>query len=335
VDRDATRLQQQLVVVAETVAIGAVYVVTSAGLITFNKFMMQENHFPHAVHLTMNHMAVTLLFSVCLYGVAPQLYPTMEKAQSEWKKLLMYIGPLGMLFAIALFASNKAYTWCTVAFLQFCKEGNIAIVFFLGCCLGLQAFSWTKIAILTVVVVGCSTCAHGEINFVWIGFLLQIFSQFCECTKNLIGEMVMSGAGMKLDVLTFVLIQAPCSLLPLAAIGIYTWEPAVARDLERMWPYLLANGSIAFLLNILIALTLKRLSALAFVIIGLMKDSVIVFASAAIFGDPISVQQKLGFFVTMIGIAMWSQMKLKEADDAATKKETEPLVTKKQAEGKV
>jgi len=278
---------------------------------------------------------VTLIFSLCLYGVAPQLYPTMEKAKSEWMKVLMYIGPLGMLFAIALFASNKVYEWCTVAFLQFCKEGNIVIVFVLGCCLGLQAFSWTKVSILTVVFVGCSICAQGEINFVWIGFLLQIFSQICDCTKNLIGEILMSGAGMKLDVLTFVLIQGPCSLLPLVGVGIYTWEPAVARDLERMWPYLLANGLIAFLLNLLIALTLKRLSALAFVIIGLLKDSVIVFASAAFFGDPISHQQKIGFFVTMIGIAMWSQMKLKEAAEAATKKETEPLVAKKQAAGTV
>ena len=35
----------------------------------------------------------------------------------------------------------------------------------------------------------------GEVNFVWAGFLLQITSQMAECSKNLIGEMVMSGAG--------------------------------------------------------------------------------------------------------------------------------------------
>ena len=35
----------------------------------------------------------------------------------------------------------------------------------------------------------------GEVNFVWAGFLLQITSQLAECSKNLIGEMVMSGAG--------------------------------------------------------------------------------------------------------------------------------------------
>ena len=36
---------------------------------------------------------------------------------------------------------------------------------------------------------------RGEINFVWAGFLLQITSQMAECSKNLIGEVVMSGAG--------------------------------------------------------------------------------------------------------------------------------------------
>ena len=38
---------------------------------------------------------------------------------------------------------------------------------------------------------------QGEINFVWAGFLLQITSQMAECSKNLIGEVVMSGAGAR------------------------------------------------------------------------------------------------------------------------------------------
>eukprot|EP00930_Biecheleria_cincta_P049686 TRINITY_DN34883_c0_g1_i1.p1 TRINITY_DN34883_c0_g1~~TRINITY_DN34883_c0_g1_i1.p1 ORF type:complete len:224 (-),score=40.83 TRINITY_DN34883_c0_g1_i1:404-1015(-) len=203
----------------------------------------------------------------------------------------------------------------------------------MSCCLGLQNFSWMKTATLSIVVIGCSLCANGEMNFVLAGFLLQIFSQVCECSKNLIGEIVMSGAGMKLDVLTFVLCQAPCSLLPLLVASAYVSEPAVGRDFMQMWPYILANASVAFFLNILIALTIKRLSALAFVIIGLVKDSVIVACSAFVFHDPISQQQKIGFVIIMAGIAMWSRLKMREA--AATRKESQPLMTRKQPEVKV
>jgi len=330
---ESSSLLDQFALVAETCAIGAAYIVTSAGLITFNKFLMQQDRFPHAVHLTMAHMAVTFVLSLSLYFVAPRLYPSMAKATCEWTTLVKYIAPLGFLFALSLYASNQAYAYSSVAFLQFCKEGNIAIVFAMSCCLGLQNFSWMKTAVLSVVVIGCSLCANGEINFVLVGFLLQIFSQVCECSKNLIGEIVMSGAGMKLDVLTFVLFQAPCSLAPLLVAGAYEWEPAVGRDFMQMWPYLLANASIAFFLNILIALTIKRLSALAFVIIGLVKDSVIVASSALIFHDPIAQQQKIGFVIIMAGIAMWSRLKMREASSA--RRERAPLISRKQPEVKV
>jgi len=324
---------EQCAIVAEALAIGMLYIVTSAGLITFNKFLMQKDRFPHAVHLTMAHMAVTWVLSLSLYLVAPRLYPSMAKASSEWTSLVKYIAPLALLFALSLYASNQAYAYSSVAFLQFCKEGNIAIVFAMSCCLGLQKFSWSKTAVLSIVVIGCSLCANGEINFVLAGFLLQIFSQVCECSKNLIGEIVMTGAGMKLDVLTFVFFQAPCSLCPLLLAGAYVWEPAVGRDFMQMWPYLLASSSVAFFLNILIALTIKRLSALAFVIIGLIKDGVVVASSAIIFHDPLSQQQKIGFVIIMAGIAMWSRLKMREA--AAARKESEPLMTRKQPEVKV
>lgn len=322
-----------LAMAMESVAIGGMYILTSAGLITFNKYMMTKDRFPHAVQLTMIHMAVTTFFSAVLYTLAPRLYPSMEKAKSEWRTLLSYIAPLGALFALSLYASNQAYAYSSVAFLQFCKEGNVALVFAMSCCLGLQRFSWTKTAVLSVVVLGCSLCAHGELNFVLIGFAMQIFSQVCECSKNLIGEVVMTGAGMKLDVLTFVLFQAPCSLLPLLVAGASAWHPDVGTDFFKMWPLLLANATLAFFLNIFIALTIKRLSTLAFVIIGLVKDFVIVCASAIVFNDPISVQQRIGFTIIMVGILLWSQVKLKEA--AAQASESDPLIPKKVPESKV
>lgn len=336
----STSTMKQITMVVESAVIGGTYIALSAGLITFNKYMLQDHHFPHAAHLTVIHMAMTTVLSLFMYILFPHLYPSMDKAVAEWKTTLKYICPLGVLFAIALFTSNQAYRFSSVAFLQFCKQGNVAIVFAMSCCLGLTSFSWTKLSVLSVVAFGCSFCAHGEVNFVLTGFLLQICSQLCECSKNLVGEIVMNGAGMKLDVLTFVFFQAPCSLVPLLTAGVYLWEPAVGTDLVRMWPLLLVNASLAFCLNILIALTIKRLSALAFVIIGLLKDGVIVASSAIVFLDPISRQQQVGFAITLTGIAMWSRLKMQEAAEAKAKQEskpeeTDPLLGKKQNEGKV
>eukprot|EP00439_Symbiodinium_sp_Y106_P004565 s1598_g1.t1 len=286
---------KEMKLIAETCIIGGSYILISASLIAFNKYLMNVERFPHPKAMTAMHMLMTSVMSLLLYTAAPSLYPTMGKARENWRALLQYILPLGMLFALALYCSNRAYLYSSVAFLQFCKEGNVALIFAMSCALGLQAFSWTKVAILSIVVMGCSLCAHGEINFVWMGFMLQITSQFAECSKNLIGEVVMTGAGMKLDVLTFVMFQAPCSLVPLLISVVISWEPVVWTDFSSHWPMIMLNALNAFALNLIIATALKRLSAVAFVIIGIVKDSVIVATSSFVFGEHISTQQQIGF----------------------------------------
>jgi len=248
----------------------------------------------------------------------------MGKAQENWKPLVKFMAPLGFLFAFALWASNEAYRYSTVAFLQFCKEGNVVIMFAMSCALGLQVFSWKKVAILSVVITGCSLCVHGEVKFVWMGFALQIGSQLCECCKNAIGEVVMGGAGMKLDALTFVAFQAPFSLVPLSIASIFLYTPGVYTAFMGTWHLLLLNAPVAFILNVTIALCLKNLSALAFVIIGVSKDIIIVACSSVIFGDSISKLQLSGFAITILGISLWSHHKLEEQAEAAKM----PLVNK-------
>mmetsp|Transcript_104551 Transcript_104551/g.186043 ORF Transcript_104551/g.186043 Transcript_104551/m.186043 type:complete len:338 (+) Transcript_104551:73-1086(+) len=313
----------------QSCAVGALYVGTSACLIAFNKYLMRPGQFSHASVLTSIHMGVTTVMSFLLYVVFPQLYPTMPKALANWGKVLKTIAPLGVFFAIALVCSNKAYQYSSVAFLQFCKQGNVALVFAMSCCLGLQIFGWRKVGVLAVVVTGCSLCANGEIHFVRFGFFLQISSQVMECSKNLIGEMVMSGeGGLKLDVLTFVMFQAPLSLIPLLIGSYLSWTPEVWPDIVHMWPLLLGNALVAFILNVSIALTLKQLSALAFVLIGIVKDSVIVGSSAIFFGDPITQTQQMGFCITIVGMALWGRLKMREQAQKMQMKESEPLLPK-------
>eukprot|EP00438_Fugacium_kawagutii_P017008 Skav232638 [mRNA] locus=scaffold12:239013:239624:+ [translate_table: standard] len=78
---------------------------------------------------------------------------------------------------------------------------------------------------------------------------------------------------MKLDVLTFVMFQAPCSLLPLLISVALSWESAIWLAFKAHWQMILLNALNAFALNVMIATTLKRLSAVAFVIIGIVKDA--------------------------------------------------------------
>lgn len=256
----------------------------------------------------------------------------MGMAKANLWLIAKWIAPLGLLFALALYCSNQAYKYSSVAFLQFCKQGNVAVMFFMSCAVGSQTFSWHKLSVLIVVIAGCTTCAHGEIHFVMVGLILQLASQLTECSKNLIGEAVMHGAGLKLDVLTFVLFQAPFSLIFLTVGVVATWTPDVLVDFKRHWHWVMVNALIAFLLNVLIAVTLKKLSALSFVIIGVVKDMVIVSSSALVFGDPVSQTQQVGFMVTIVGVLLWSRLKMKEQ---AARMDQERLPFAKTAKTKV
>lgn len=261
-------------------------------------------------------------WSMCLVSCAPQLYPTMPHALANKRQVFKYIFPLGCLFAVALYCSNAAYRYSSIAFLQFCKEGNLVIIYFMSVAVGLQTFSWTKFWALTIIIAGCSMCVNGEINFVMMGLIFQLTSEVAACSKNIIGEIIMTGAGMKLDPLTFVAFQAPCSLAPLL-MGLYfssgPHEKAFTGFQEH-WMLVLASGTLAFLLNVLIAIALKRLSALSFIVVGITKDVCIVSASTIVMGEYISLWQKIGFLITVAGIATYSHIKLTEHQHAAQEK---------------
>jgi len=332
---------------AEVVAIALLYICISAGLIDFNKYLMAANRFPHSSHLTAIHMGTSSFLSLLLYSVAPQLYPTMTRSRENWRSMLKYMLPLGAMFAISLICANTAYLYSTVSFLQFCKEGNVVLAFAASCIVGLQTYSLDKFAVLAIILTGCTICALGELDFVWLGLVFQLSSQFAEVTKNLIGEVVLTGAGLKLDPLTFVAWQAPCAFFFLLCTVITLGAESSAEtavvwaDFKVWWPVLLMNATWAFGLNLTIALTLKRLSTVSFIMIGMTKDMAIVFSSWIVFGSTISRQQAFGFAVTFCGIIAWSHLKMKEQGQKTKEKddpkaieeaeETEPLIKKEEA----
>merc|ERR1719401_2218428 len=57
-------------------------------------------------------MACSSVLCLALYFVSPALFPGM--ANSEGKRLLVlkWFVPIGVVFAISLFASNQAYLYC-------------------------------------------------------------------------------------------------------------------------------------------------------------------------------------------------------------------------------
>jgi hypothetical protein len=95
-----------------TLALGALYVGASSGLIAFNKFLMEEDRFPFAIALVLGHMLVSFVCALTLYLCAPSLFPSLQDPESRKQidaaLILKKFLPLSIFFAGTLVLSNQA-----------------------------------------------------------------------------------------------------------------------------------------------------------------------------------------------------------------------------------
>jgi len=285
------------------------YILLSATLIQFNKQLMNKSRFPHAMMLTTLHMAMTFVLCNLLYFFAPSMFPSMKKVKAQRVELFKNFVPLGLLFAIGLYGSNQAYLYCNAAFLQFIKESNIVLVFGISCLAGMAVLTCDKVVNIIWIVGGASMAVVGEVHFVLVGFLYQVMSQLGECCKNVMGEWMMKGR-FKLDPLTYTMFMAPVCLVFLLIGSAVTWDAHCISDVKAMWHFLLPNACLAFLLNVSISVLIKEVSAIAFIMSGLVKDVLIVVVSSTVFGEKVVRNQYLGFTICLSGVFFWSWSKI-------------------------
>jgi len=295
--------------VARVVFLCTFYIGVSSLLIRFNKYLMHPSRFPYSMELSSMHMAFSLVLCSLFYLVKPSAFPGMASTVGKRGELLRWFAPIGLAFAVSLYTSNKAYSYCNVAFLQFMKEGNVIIIFLISCALGLQVMNRVRLAVIFWIAACSTLCIGNELNFVFVGFVIQLISQVAECCRVVLGECVLGGSGLKLDPLTYTMFAAPTCLLVLMVGNAFTWEAEIVTLAMQHWHLLLPNASLAFVLNLTVATAIKEVSAVGFILTGVVKDIVLVVVSAVAFGETVAPMQALGFSMMLAGVVFWSLMK--------------------------
>jgi len=299
---------------------GIGYIACSAGLIAYNKYLIDVDRFPYAICLVFIHSVFCSVFAGFLYLVKPSLFPSLSdperKVTIDSSIVLKGALPIALLFSAQLVLSNTAYLHSSVAFLQMMKEANLVLVYTFSLFAALERFSWRSVGILVFIIFATTLSIHGEVNFSMTGFIIQGSSQLFECCKIVLQAMLLSSAGRKLDALTYVMLVMPlCALILGVGICALTAFPHSHFmtpswvQLVQWWPHLLANACIAFLLNVVIALFVKHSSAVAFILAGIVKDVMIVSAGAFLFREFITLLQVVGFSLQLAGILVWSMIK--------------------------
>jgi len=283
----------------------ALYIVLSSCLINYNKFLMHPGRFPHAIPLTAFHMVVSFVLSSVGYACfGKYAYPGMDIVKENPRDFMRKLAPLSILFAVSICCSNQAYIYCSVPFLQMCKEMNVVMIYLAGLLLAVEKYNGQTLAILFIVMIGCWMSIHGEMNPSTIGFAIQMISQTSEVIKIIIQQMIMQG--MRVDPLTMVMTMSPLCLCTLS-VGLYfLWEPGTFEDAHHMAYHLCLNGLNAFALNIAVALVIRHASGVSFVLAGVIKDILIVTFAAIFTGALVSRLQIAGFTIAVMGVAAHS-----------------------------
>jgi len=292
-------------------------ITASSSLIRINQYLMKEDHFPYPFVLVMMHCFCCSSFALILLWLCPSFFPALRDPDRKVDLTARYcctaLLPIAFCFSISLVLANLAYKYCTVAFLQMIKESNIMLIFIMAYAAGIETFAWTKVAILCLMLVATWSCVDGEVNFNFLGFAVQVTSGVGEATKIILQSLLLSGKGT-LDPMSMVLTVMPLCGMCLSCVLLFH---GCVRHLSfvhlpeftelYMWRYyLLLSSCNAFVLNVLIAMFLKYLSPVSYILTGNIKDIVVVCMSAFLIRESIEPIQFLGFSLQVLCVFAWT-----------------------------
>mmetsp|Transcript_33860 Transcript_33860/g.97367 ORF Transcript_33860/g.97367 Transcript_33860/m.97367 type:complete len:403 (+) Transcript_33860:70-1278(+) len=297
---------------------GVMYIMVSAALIAYNKYLITPGRFPYSVPLVFIHALFSSTLASALLLCCPSLFPSLtdpvKRINVDRSVVLGGALPIAILFSGQLVLSNTAYLHSSVAFIQMMKEANLALVYTLSLVAALERFNWRNAWILVCIIMATSLTIHGELNFSWTGFSLQGTSQLFESSKIVLQAMLLSSHGKKLDAMTYVLLVMPLCAVVLGVallVLIFVWPnehlamPA-GHELAAWAPHLFLNACVAFTLNVVIALFMKMSSAVAFILAGICKDAMIVTSGVFLFREVISGMQAIGFSLQLLLILVYT-----------------------------
>jgi len=246
--------------------------------------------------------------------VAPARLGLFSEEQPEvtaqvWLTKLM---PIAALFSASLAMGNRAYIYCSVAFIQMVKASHAVMTYLLNALVGAELFMWTKFRLVTLVCFGVMLAVTGELNFNMTGFLCQCFSSVSECTRVVLIGLLLNKSGLKMDPLTALSYYAPLCLVFLVPFAILTELPsdwgAFAADFQQEvgFGWLALNGLVAFALNLSVVLLINATSPVVYILCGVMKDVAIIAGSMVALNQPVAMQQVMGYVAAVVGIQVFN-----------------------------
>jgi len=297
----------------------AQWIFFSSCIILFNKHLL-AGPFPHPCTLVAMHMAFSALCAGIWKAMGWIEVPEMKLAQ--WAGGIL---PVGLCFAGSLVASNTAYLYISVAFIQMIKASTPVVVLIFSFFFGLETPNGKLCMYICLITAGVTISCVAQVAISYIGVTLQLTALVCEAMRLCLVNVLLVSKGVKLSSLASLYYIAPTCLLCLLLPWAHLEAPAILADLgvfsRTGYVTLLANSSIAFCLNIATMALIKHTSALTLNVAGVFKDLLLILWSVIVSGAIVTPTQYMGYAIAFSGVTGYTAYKrsaqLKAAESAA------------------
>uniref|UniRef100_A0A164Z811 Sugar phosphate transporter domain-containing protein n=1 Tax=Daucus carota subsp. sativus TaxID=79200 RepID=A0A164Z811_DAUCS len=254
------------------------------------------------VHIKHSYAAIVWLKIVPLQTVRSRLQ-------------FLKISALSLVFCTSVVSGNVSLRYLPVSFTQAIGSTTPFFTAVFAYLMTKKREAWLTYAALVPVVTGVVIASGGEPSFHLFGFIMCVGATAARALKSVLQGILLSSEGEKLNSMNLLLYMAPVAvifLLPATLLmehNVVGITVALARnDVKIIW-YLLFNSALAYCVNLTNFLVTKHTSALTLQVLGNAKGAVAVVVSILIFRNPVSVTGMMGYFLTVIGVVLYSEAK--------------------------
>ncbi|KOS22216.1 putative sugar phosphate/phosphate translocator [Escovopsis weberi] len=288
----------------------AFYVVTwigfSSSVILFNKWLLDTLNFRYPVILTTYHLSFATIVTQIMARWTT-LLDGRKTVKMTGRVYLRAVVPIGVFFSLSLICGNLTYLYLSVAFIQMLKATTPVAVLLSSWALGVSQPNLKQFLNVSAIVVGVIIASMGEINFVVVGVLYQIFGVIFEALRLTMVQRLLSSADFKMDPLVSLYYFAPICAVMNGVVALIWEVPNVS--MAEVWNVgiftFFLNGLCAFMLNVSVVFLIGKTSAVVLTLCGVLKDIMLVIASMMIWGTQVTALQFFGYSIALGGMVYY------------------------------
>ncbi|KAL8784021.1 MAG: hypothetical protein Q9213_004209 [Squamulea squamosa] len=287
------------------------WIALSSSIIIFNKWILDDGGFHYPIILTCWHLTFATIMTQIMARTTT-LLDGRKTVKMTGRIYIRAILPIGAFFSLSLICGNMTYLYLGVAFIQMLKATTPVAVLLAGWGLGTEKPNLNNLFKVSFIVIGIIIASFGEIEFVLIGFLFQLGGIVFEALRLVMVQKLLSSAEYKMDPLVSLYYFAPiCAVMNFCVAAVVEIPAIKLKEIYNVGLLiLLANAVIAFALNVSVVFLVKirsmdcigRTSSLVLTLCGVLKDILLVFASIAIWGKPVTGLQFFGYSIALAGL---------------------------------